>query len=299
MLHTLDHFSEKELLEFTTQFKGIFFNNQLFITEELELIDGFFIYPVRMDIYMLMICIQGSFQVSVNLRDFTVKEGMAMVYAPDYILQIRQHHNAVIKAVAITGSFLNEIRVDLNKIFTPLINCNEKPTWQLTENELKIIDNYLRLIHSVFILPEETYKKEMIRGLISSVIYLFADVWQRESKTAKNKEAPGAGGRTARHFARFMELLHQYHCTEHNVGFYADQMCVTPKYLSSLIKNHSGKSVVGWIDEYLVLEAKNLLKFSDKSIKEISNELSFSDPSFLCKYFKKQTGMTPTEYKKM
>ena len=73
---------------------------------------------------------------------------------------------------------------------------------------------------------------------------------------------------------------------------------MTPKYLSSIIKKHSDKSAAQWIDEYLILEAKSFLKYSDKSMKEIVNDLNFSDSSFFSKYFKKHTGMTPTEYKR-
>lgn len=296
MNRPLEHFTEKDLLELSGQFKGVFYKNQLFITEEMELMNGYFQYPTRLDIYMLIICVQGSFDVSVNLQEFTVKEGMAMAYAPECVLQMRHSRNAVLRAIAITESFLHEIRLDPNKGFSPLINCKEKPIWQLTKKELKIINNYFRLIRSVYILHDETFQKEMIRGLISSVIFLFANVWKRESKAAKIMEAPGDMG--ARHLTRFMELLHKYHCREHQVGFYANKMCITPKHLSSLIKEHSGKSAAEWIDEYLILEAKSMLKFTDKSIKEIANELCFSDPSYFCKYFRNLTGLTPTGYKK-
>lgn len=297
MIRTLEHFSEKELVELTAKFKGILFEKQLFITEELELQKGYFQYPSRLDVYFLIICIKGDFEISFNLRDFKVKKGMALVYTPECIVQIHQTRKAVIRAVAITESFLQGIHLDPKKIFSPLVNIHETPCWQLTDHELEIINNYLRLIRSVYTLPEEVYKREMIRGLISSVVFLFINVWQRESTAVK--EVEGLPGRTARHFAQFMGLLQKYHCTEHQVRFYADQMCMTPKYLSSLIKDHSRKSAAQWIDEYLVLEAKSLLKYSDKSIKEIADTLRFSDPSFFCKYFKKQTGMTPTEYKKM
>ncbi|HPX79823.1 MAG TPA: helix-turn-helix domain-containing protein [Bacteroidales bacterium] len=296
MIRTFEHFTEKELVELTKQFNGILIDNQLFITEELELQDNYFQYPSRLDVYFLIVCLQGSFDVSLNLRDFTVKEGMAMLYTPECIVQLHKTGKAVLQTVAISKSFLQGIHIDPNEIFSPLISFDETPCWKLTENELKIIENYLQLIRSVYILPEESYKREIIRGLISSVVYLFVHVWKRESVMARKDAMPK--DRTARHFAQFMTLLHKHHCQQHYVSFYANEMNMTPKYLSSIIKKHSDKSAAQWIDEYLILEAKSFLKYSDKSMKEIVNDLNFSDSSFFSKYFKKHTGMTPTEYKR-
>ena len=75
-------------------------------------------------------------------------------------------------------------------------------------------------------------------------------------------------------------------------------MNLTPKHLSRVVRNYSGKSVHQWIDEFVVLEIKNLLKYSDLSIQQISYELNFPNPSFMGQYFKRITGKTPGEYRK-
>lgn len=85
--------------------------------------------------------------------------------------------------------------------------------------------------------------------------------------------------------------------SERSVTFYAEQLCITPKYFSSLVKKLSGKSAAQWIDNYVILEAKNLLKYSDMSIQEIAYRLNFSTQSFFGKYFKHQTGLSPTQYR--
>ena len=85
--------------------------------------------------------------------------------------------------------------------------------------------------------------------------------------------------------------------TERSVAFYAERMCMTPKYLSTLVKDASGKTATEWIDAFLLLEAENLLIYSELTVKEIGYRLHFqSIPSFH-KFFKKQTGMTPNEYR--
>ena len=82
------------------------------------------------------------------------------------------------------------------------------------------------------------------------------------------------------------------------MGFYAEQMNITPKYLSSVIKDISGKTAARWIDEYVILEAKTLLKYSGMSIQEIADALNFSTQSFFGKYFKQHTGCSPSRFKR-
>ena len=98
-------------------------------------------------------------------------------------------------------------------------------------------------------------------------------------------------------FEQFIRLVGEYHTKYRNVGFYADKLCLTPKYLSKLIKTASGRSAPEWIDSYVILEAKNLLKYSDITIKEIVYRLNFPNQSVFYKFFKARTGMTPSEYR--
>ena len=81
------------------------------------------------------------------------------------------------------------------------------------------------------------------------------------------------------------------------MGFYARQLCITPKYLTTLIKRISGLSVSEWIDNYVILEAKTLLKYSTMSIQEISYSLNFPNQSFFGCYFKRHAGLSPSQYK--
>ena len=98
-------------------------------------------------------------------------------------------------------------------------------------------------------------------------------------------------------FDQFIKLVSQNYTVHRNVGFYADKLCLTPKYLSKLIRDTSGRSAPDWIDSYVVLEAKNLLKYSNATIKEIVYTLNFPNQSVFYKFFKARTGMTPTEYR--
>ena len=99
-------------------------------------------------------------------------------------------------------------------------------------------------------------------------------------------------------FNRFLQLLALQEQKRQQVSFYADKLNLTPKYLSKIIKEASGRSGPEWIDDFVILEAKNLLRYSNMSIKEVVFALNFPNPSVFHKYFKAHTGQTPTEYRK-
>ncbi|PXV66283.1 AraC-like DNA-binding protein [Dysgonomonas alginatilytica] len=96
---------------------------------------------------------------------------------------------------------------------------------------------------------------------------------------------------------QLLRLLLTHYREERSVAFYADKMCLTSKYLSKIIKEISGKSILEWISETVIMASKALLKSSEMTVLQISEELNFPNPSFFSRFFKKHTGMTPIEYR--
>ena len=84
---------------------------------------------------------------------------------------------------------------------------------------------------------------------------------------------------------------------DRSVSFYADKLCLTSKYLSTVIKEVTGRSVLAWINETVIAEAKILLKTSEMTVMQISEELNFPNPSFFGRFFKQYTGVTPLKYR--
>ena len=99
-------------------------------------------------------------------------------------------------------------------------------------------------------------------------------------------------------FARFITLLQENYRTERRVGWYAQALSITPKYLSETVKAVSHRTPNEWIDNYVTSEIRVLLKNTTKSIKEITKEMNFPNQSFLGKYFKEHVGMSPKEYRR-
>lgn len=96
----------------------------------------------------------------------------------------------------------------------------------------------------------------------------------------------------------FVQLLVEKGREWHEVADYSTELCVTPVYLSRILKNLSGKSAIDWIHEARIAEAKILLRKTDRTIQDVADILYFSDQSAFGKFFKKRTGISPLEYKK-
>ena len=98
---------------------------------------------------------------------------------------------------------------------------------------------------------------------------------------------------------QFLELVKSNFKRERQLQFYADKMCITTRYLSRIVKECTGASASDWIERYVVLEARALLKSSNMTIQQVSNELSFPSQTFFGKYFKRRVGMSPKEYRRL
>ena len=123
-------------------------------------------------------------------------------------------------------------------------------------------------------------------------------LWADRLSEAKQKSEENRSIRSKAILEDFLTLVRDNHNKERNLSFYADKLYLTPKYLSKLVKSASGKSAHEWIDSFVILEAKNMLKYSGMSIKSIVWELNFPNQTTFYRFFKTQTGMTPSEYRK-
>ncbi|MDR0429687.1 MAG: AraC family transcriptional regulator [Tannerellaceae bacterium] len=100
-------------------------------------------------------------------------------------------------------------------------------------------------------------------------------------------------------FNKFLDLLLNHYKEQHEVAFYAEQLFITPQYLTFIIKELTGKTTNKWIDDRLIIEARKLLKTTQTTVQQIADQLNFSDQSTFGKFFKKYHGVSPAEYRKL
>jgi AraC-like DNA-binding protein len=117
-------------------------------------------------------------------------------------------------------------------------------------------------------------------------------LWSRHEEANRLSQT-----REQRLFADFIQLVNKDAVREHQIDYYASRLCLSARYMSTLIKKVSGHAAKDWIDDALVTHAKIALKHSNKSVAQISEELNFPNPSFFSKFFRRMTSMTPGEYR--
>ena len=258
-------------------------------------------YPVRFDGYIIFCLKKGHFAVDVNLQSYEVRGHSLMINVPGNIVKVSRYDGEHIDQldlvfVLISKEFMSGIQFDFGKVFQDGLNLLHNPCIILDDFQMSVANDYFNLARKLIDAPL-TNKREILGSLLTSLIYLSADVWSRQVDEARKQALDPRAARPNQVFEHFLTLVSEYHSTERGVAFYADKLCLTPKYLSKLVKTASGRSAPDWIDSFVLLAAKNLLKYSDIPIKEVVYRLHFPNPSVFHKFFKTHTGMTPSEYR--
>ena len=259
-----------------------------------------FEHPFRFDGILLLYCVKGNMRMSINLNEYDITDNSLILCTPQNILKaadIPYQEKASLHYVVIAMSqkFASELRLDFKRLLSEGMPLVDAPVATLSPDDRELVARYLELVAKVS-KSEMKFKDDALRSLMSSLFCMVAGVWMEKVDEMKKASAQTTT-RSRMIFEQFIRLVSEYHTRHRNVGFYADKLCLTPKYLSKLIKTASGKSAPEWIDSYVILEAKNLLKYSDITIKEIVYRLNFPNQSVFYKFFKARTGMTPSEYR--
>ena len=255
-------------------------------------------YPFRVDCYVAAYCVEGSVDCSVNLTDYHLTTGTLLLFTPGNIVRItepEQTDHLRLTLICASTSFITGIGINPSKFLIEAMDVLRDPCIHLSTDETEMLHKYVNLALDIT-KTNPQFIKESIGGLVSSVFYQFAG-FLADSKRRQDLETPVRTSRQRQMLEQFIKLAINDHTREHLVGYYADKMCVTPKYLSKIVKEASGRSVPDWLNELLILDAKNMLRHSDMTIKEISARLNFPSQSFFFRFFKNHTGQTPTQYR--
>ena len=191
-----------------------------------------------------------------------------------------------------SNQFANSLLADMQERLSLRLSFVDNPCLPLNSLEIESILDYYSLLKKTQRIEDPSIRKEIVKHLVLAFYYttliyhsrIFSDKVQRSKQGVL--------------LDRFMNLVQENFREQRDVGFYADRLCLTPKYLSKVVKDGSGAPAGEWIDNYVALEAKALLKSTGMTIQQISDELHFPSQSFFGKYFKRVLGMAPKEYRR-
>ncbi|MCD8275717.1 MAG: AraC family transcriptional regulator [Alistipes sp.] len=255
-----------------------------------------FRFPCRIDAFVIGVGTEGETSVSFNLHEFRLKKDSMFIFTPKNILQVNSQQYFKADVIAISPDFMRRINIDIKNMMPLFLKFVENPTLALTPEESRSMRSMIAQIERETRGPETHFSFDIVSGLIAATIYKVGNIlyhYLAEHPEGQNN----SHNRAEEYFKQFTHLLGEHFRQERSVGFYARQLCITPKYLTTLIKRISGQSVSEWIDNYVILEAKTLLKYSTMSVQEIAYYLNFPNQSFFGSYFKRNTGMSPSQYK--
>lgn len=163
--------------------------------------------------------------------------------------------------------------------------------YSITAEVLDVLTSVYRQVSSIIRQEDNPYREDVIRHLFSAYYYglgyyMHGIQSQPTSMTAQQEKCE-----------KFMSLVSQHFKEERGIGFYADRLCMTNKYLSTLLKQETGMTALEWIERYVVLYAKSCLSSTSMTIQQISDELNFPSQSVFGKYFKRVEGVSPKAYR--
>ena len=157
----------------------------------------------------------------------------------------------------------------------------------VTENEGQLLDNMFRLLYEI---AANSKTDDAVRNMVSTITAYYNELFvsQQPSTTSQRSTQKAM-------FDRFIDLVNK-HCREQrHLSFYAERICVTERYLGTIVRQVSGVTAKEWIDKAVITAAKVMLRYTNKTVAEIADNLNFPNPSFFCKYFKRITGKTPQD----
>ena len=261
----------------------------------------YFSSPIRFEGILFVLCLKGKLEVEINLQQIELGSNSLLCLGPDKIISSKQTDFSDFEAyfLFMSPQFLRNINIDMNVMNNigrmASLKSVRQPILSLSEEESQLLQKYMELLHYNTIKnTDELYIKNISRNIIASVIYQIFQFGEKYMPQERVEERPLS--RRANYVQEFMRLMHENYRRERSVGFYADKLFISPKYLSLIIKEMTGRSAAEWIDECVILEAKNLLRYSGKNIQQVAYDLNFTNQSSFGKYFKHLTGMSPSQF---
>ena len=246
--------------------------------------------PFTINDHRFGIIMSGEAEINFNLQDRHLKSGTLVYVGPGTII----HPKRLSPDLRIFGMGLfSNFPMPFAQGQMPSAFNGQVRDFQLPVSEADIataqhiLDTIWQTVHA-----SDDYHRPTVTALVAAMMHHYDLLFHQQTDQQANSRS-----REQTMFDRFIQLVTQ-HCAEHHqIDYYADRMCLTERYLSTVIRQTSGTTAKDWIDRALITRIKIELHHTDKSAAQIAEEMHFANPSFFSKYFRRLTGMTPGEYR--
>lgn len=250
-----------------------------------------FQYPFKVDVTAIIICISGTTEGAINLKPYTTNGACLLTILSGQIMEYKSVSKDFVGLfIIMSNKFTDSLMPNASERLPLSISVRDNPITTLNDETLEGMIRYFDMLKRIILVKTHPYRLEVARHLTLAFFYGASVDFHEidDSKKMTHQEIQ---------VEKFLHLVQTHYREHRGLEFYANKLCVTPKHLSKIIKQTYGKPASVCIDEHVTLEAKALLKSSNMTIEQISNYLNFPSQSFFGKYFKRNTGMSPKEYK--
>ncbi|MBS7245731.1 MAG: helix-turn-helix domain-containing protein [Bacteroidales bacterium] len=233
--------------------------------------------------------LRGSLEMMINMHPCKASAPAMVILMEGMVVQQQSRsHDSRFNVIAISNEFSDRILSDANVSLQLRAVVRENPVFSIA-GERETLLRFHSLLRRILAMDSNPYRLEAVKYLTLTLFCGFA--LGRDSKSDKelsHKEAI---------VESFLKLVRENYRTERSVSWYADKLCISPKYLSQVVKDTTGRPALDWIDEYAITESKALLNSTGLSIEQISVKMNFLSTALFGKYFKRITGMSPRQYR--
>ena len=241
----------------------------------------------------ILFCRRGSATVTVDqLRDRVTRDTLLLLL-PGSILHLnRRTDDFRVRYCAFSLELFSEAAYRLDPSFFHILH--EHAIIRLPDRIIEGVRNWFQMASYTYRDRGNIFRNTIIRNRLQNVLL---EAFDKTQRFAPDVHSQTGTTRQADLFQRFVALVHE-HCTEQReVAFYADRLCISTRYLSTIIRSVAHSTAKEFIDRSVVLEIKMLLGSTELSVQEIAYRLHFPDQSYLGRFFKKHTGVSPTEFR--
>lgn len=283
---------ESDLNKAKTWSESVFLDDDLLLTERINEAP-MPTEPRRMNFILIGLCTKGEVMYQLDTQKQVIKPGDILIVSDRHVVDSYRHSDDMEGlCIMMSVHFFREIIQNVSDVSSLFLFSRQHPVMSLEQKEIETFKEYFQVIKQKICDQGNHFRKDLIKTLLLAMFYDLSNIIYRVQYNDKPQTRADAI------FTHFIKLVEKNYRQERRVGWYAAQLNITPKHLSETVKNASRRTPNEWIDDYVTLELRVLLKNSTKTIKEIAQELNFPNQSFLGKFFKEHVGVSPSKYRK-
>lgn len=250
--------------------------------------------PKRMGCFLFGFCDKGQAEYTIDTIHQVVTPGHCIIVSAGQVMDdVVISPDCIAHTFFLSQQYVQEVLAGMRDLSSIFLFSRLHPVFELSHDDARSILRFYLLIKQKISEKDHRFRRDTVRSLIQAFLYdagnIFWKVFNYEDR--KNNRAEEI-------FMSFIALVEKNFRTERRVSWYAQQLNISPKYLSETVRQISRQTPSDWIDSYVMLELRVALKNSNLTIKEIAVQMHFPNQSFMGKFFKEHSGMSPKEYRK-